>query len=185
MCAGQNQINLLLTAYSLSFALGGISFYHIPDQVGRLKSLHMFNTPNLISQLVILFIPSYWAKMFGFFLFGLTSTKSSLSYVYLNEFMNSRDKAFASSCINFVDVTGTAVAGLFWLYVERDCHSLFVGTVAITIIGYCFLVIVNAESPRWLLLNGRTVEAIRVLNYIAWFNGVENRVKEETKFIEA
>ena len=148
--------NLLVTVYGISFALGGILFYHIPDQVGRLASFKLFNTPNLVSQLVILFVPSYWAKVFGFFLFGFTSTKTSLSYVYLNEFMHSRDKSFASSCINFVDVAGSAVAGCFWLFVERDWHSLYVGIVSITTMGYIFVLYVSAESPRWLLLQGRT-----------------------------
>ena len=49
MCGGKHLTNLLVTVYGISFALGGILFYHIPDQVGRLASFKMFNTPNLLS----------------------------------------------------------------------------------------------------------------------------------------
>ena len=41
------------------------------------------------------------------------------------------------------------------------------------------------ESPKWLLLQGRQKEAIRVLNYIAKFNCSPNRIPEDTEFIEA
>ena len=99
--------------------------------------------------------------------------------------MHSRDKSFASSCINFVDVAGSAVAGCFWIFIERDWHPLYVGTVSVTMMGYFFVLYVSAESPRWLLLHGRAREAVNVLNYIAWFNGVERRVSWDVTFIEA
>ena len=185
MCGSMSRTNLLVVVYGASYALGGILFYHIPDQVGRLPSFRMFSTPSLISQLIVLFVPSYWGKLFGFLLFGLTSTKNSLSYVYLFEFMHSRDKSFACSCINFADVAGSAVAGCFWLFVERDWFPLFFGTVAVSALAYTVVLIVSLESPKWLLMRGRTDEAIKVLNYIAWFNGVEHRVEPGTKFIEA
>ena len=41
------------------------------------------------------------------------------------------------------------------------------------------------ESPKWLLLQGKTKEAIDVLNYIAWFNRSKNRIPTNAKFVEA
>ena len=40
------------------------------------------------------------------------------------------------------------------------------------------------ESPRWLFINkgNKSKEAINVLNYIAWFNGSQNRVPENAMF---
>ena len=46
------------------------------------------------------------------------------------------------------------------------------------------VVIAMPESPRWLLLNGKTKEAIANLNYIAWFNGSSERIPENAEFIE-
>ena len=185
MCGSPYRTNLLVVVYGAAYALGGMLFYHIPDQIGRLPSFKMFSTPSLVSQLIVLFVPFYWGKLFGFFLFGLTSTKNSLSYVYLFEFMHSRDKSFACSCINFADVAGSAVAGCFWLFIQKDWFPLYVGTVAVSTLAYFCVLAMSLESPKWLLLQGRTEEAIVVLNYIAWFNGVESRIAPETKFIEA
>ena len=125
-------------------------------------------------------MPLYWFKIFGFFLFGFSSLKNSLTYVYLFEFMHSNDKSFACSCINFADVSGAAIAGLFFLFVEKDWYPLYVGTVTVTTIAYMFVLIIYLESPKWLLHQGRTEEAIYVLNYIAWFNGVEYRIPTDT-----
>ena len=38
------------------------------------------------------------------------------------------------------------------------------------------------ESPRWLLLRKRDKEAIKIFNYIAWFNGADMRVPEDAIF---
>ena len=41
------------------------------------------------------------------------------------------------------------------------------------------------ESPKWLLLQGQTKEAIDALNYIAWFNRSKVRIAANTQFVEA
>ena len=130
-------------------------------------------------------MPFYWFKMIGFVLFGFSSLKNSLSYVYLFEFMHSKDKSFACSCINFADVSGAAIAGCFFLFVKKDWFPLYVGVVTVTTVAYLVILIIHLESPKWLLHQNRTDEAITVLNYIAWFNGSDHRVHASTKFIEA
>ena len=180
MCATPYRTNLLVVVYGVAYALGGLLFYRIPDKSGRLPSFRMFSTPNLISQLIVTFVPFYWGKMIGFVLFGLSSLKNSLSYVYLFEFMHSKDKSFACSAINFADVSGAAIAGTFWLFVKKDWFPLYVGIVAVSGLAYLYIMVLNLESPKWLLLQGRTKEAIAVLNYIAWFNGVDNRISMDT-----
>ena len=118
--------------------------------------------------------------MAGFFLFGLSSLKNSLAYIYLFEFMHSKDKSFACSCINFVDVSGTAIAGLFFLLIKKDWYPLYVCTVTVTTIAFMVVLIIYLESPKWLLYEGRTTEAISVLNDVAWFNGNEHRIPKGT-----
>ena len=46
------------------------------------------------------------------------------------------------------------------------------GTV-LSIISYVVCLLIIPESPSWLLINGRTQEAIAVFNYIGRFNGVK------------
>ena len=102
--------------------------------------------------------------MFGFMLLGFTSLKNGLSYVYLFDFMHSKDKSFACSCINFADVSGSAIAGCFFLFIKRDWFPLYVGTIVVTTAAYLLILIMNVESPKWLLHQGRKGEAILVLN---------------------
>ena len=45
----------------------------------------------------------------------------------------------------------------------------------------CF---VCPESPKWLLNNKLKTEAIEALNYIAWFNGIPNRIPTSAILIE-
>ena len=54
-----------------------------------------------------------------------------------------------------------------------------------SVVALLIVLIFNLETPRWLLHNGRTREAIETLNYIAWFNGVSERIPEDSVFIEA
>jgi len=57
--------------------------------------------------------------------------------------------------------------------------ALLVGTAALVL-----TVIAMPESPRWLLLNGKKEQAIKNLNYIAWFNGTKHRIPETAQFVE-
>ena len=61
---------------------------------------------------------------------------------------------------------------------------MYVATVTISTMAYLTIMLINLETPMWLLLNGRKSEAIEILNRIAKFNGVDYRVPENTTFIE-
>ena len=75
-------------------------------------------------------------------------------------------------------------ACVFFIFVEPDCYYHFGIILAIQFVGLVILLGLRIETPRWLLANGRRAEAIAMLNFIAWFNGVEDRIPADTKFIE-
>ena len=185
MCRSPYELNFLVSAYSLFYALGGVLFFTVPDKIGRLPSFKIFSTMNLLAQILTILTPVYWLKLTGYIVLGFSQLKSTLSYVYLFEFMHSRDKPFACSCINAMDALTPAIAGAFFLFVDLDVFPLYVTVVSISTVAYLTIMILNLETPMWLLHNGKTKEAISVFNYIAWFNGVEHRVPEEAQFIEA
>ena len=66
-----------------------------------------------------------------------------------------------------------------------DVYQFFGIVVASHFASLVLLLGLNLETPRWLLQNGRREEAIRTLNFIAWFNGVEERIPDNTQFVEA
>jgi len=45
-------------------------------------------------------------------------------------------------------------------------------------------VVVMPESPKFLLINGRTEEAIASLNRIAWLNCAKSRIPSDAVFVE-
>ena len=80
--------------------------------------------------------------------------KSTICYVYLFELLHSSDKAFACSCINTLDALTPAIAGFFFLFIELDVYPLYVISITTATVAYLVVMLVNMETPMWLLLNG-------------------------------
>lgn len=52
-----------------------------------------------------------------------------------------------------------------------------IGTIIVII-----FILLAPESPYYLITTGKQKEGIAVLNYIAWFNGSNNRISESAQF---
>ena len=109
-------------------------------------------------------------------LLGSMMIKNSLAYIWGFELTHSKHKSFASSVINLVDFSNAAVAGSFFLWVDNDWYPLYSTWVSFSVLAYLLLLCFCIESPKWLLMQGKTEETIDVLNYIAWFNGSAHRI---------
>ena len=133
---------------------------------------------------MVYFSPYFYYKVAGYAVYGLTQTKNITCNVYAVELVHSRDKAFICSWINMWDALTPLWACVFFIFVEPDCYYHFGIIVAIQFVGLVILLGLRIETPRWLLVNGRRDEAIAMLNFIAWFNGAEDRIPADTKFIE-
>ena len=72
---------------------------------------------------------------------------------------------------------------LYFMYVSKDWYPLNFYVLLLSYISFV-LTFLCPESPRWLLVNGRTKEAIEVLNYIALWNGNSQRIPEDAQFVE-
>ena len=48
--------------------------------------------------------------------------------------------------------------------------------------GIVLYFLVVPESPRYLFMNKKSKEAIKVLNYIAWFNFSKLRIPDDAQF---
>lgn len=66
------------------------------------------------------------------------------------------------------------VTGLVYLVLTRDWFMIYALNVCVSL-SALFLAFICPESPRWLLYNGRQAEAIDALNYMAKFNGKQDR----------
>ena len=157
----------------------------MPDRIGRWKTHATFGTISLIAQVTLLSVPLYWVRLPAMVLLGSMMIKNSLAYIWGFELTHSKQKSFASSTINLVDFSNAAVAGCFFLFVDNDWYPLYSTWVGMSAAAYIALLLFCVESPKWLLMQGRTREAIDALNYIAWFNGSPNRISYDTVFVEA
>ena len=73
----------------------------------------------------------------------------------------------------------------YFMYVGNDWYPLILGYTILGVVSFILITFLCPESPKWLLLQGRTDEAIKSLNYIAWFNRSKERIPQNTKFVEA
>ena len=118
-------------------------------------------------------------------LLGMTMVKNSLCYVWLFEYMAKENKSSACSFINFVDWMQPLIACWFFMKINADWYPFFMGYTIIGIVSFLLITFLCPESPKWLLLQGKTKEAINVLNKIAMFNRSKERISPNTKFVEA
>lgn len=185
MCTPKLAVSMLATCYFLGQAAGGLLTFPMPDRIGRWKTHAIFGTGSLFAQLTLLLAPLYWVRLPAMALLGSMMIKNSLAYIWGFEITHSTHKSFASSVINLVDFSNAAVAGIFFLYVDRDWYPLYSTWVGMSVAAYLALLLFCVESPKWLLMQGNTRGAIKSLNYIAWFNGSAYRVPDGTTFVES
>ena len=103
--------------------------------------------------------------------------------MWASEVVPFKRRARAYTIVNVVDAMPTVITGLFYLLVQRDWFTIYAINVAVSY-SALLAAFFCPESPRWLLLNNKTSEAIEALNKIAKFNGSDVRIPENTIFQE-
>ena len=156
------QIGRIITAYYIGFAIGGL-FFAFPDRYGRKKSLIFGLVLATISQTVMIIVPNYWMRFAMFGLSGLSQIKNSVSYVWSSECTSQLYKPKAYTWINVVDAMPMVLTCFYFQFISKNWVHL--STVFCIL---CYVALMAAflcpESPRWLLINSRSDEAIQALN---------------------
>jgi len=99
------------------------------------------------------------------------------------ELMDSASKMTASTFINGIDASTPMFACLYFMYVDNNVESLLQTWYYIGCIIIVLYVVFIPESPRWQFMkDSKSKDAIRNLNYIAWFNGSKYRVPNNAVF---
>ena len=180
MCESSTKIAFMFTMYFVGNVVGGCLAF-LPDRIGRKNSVIFGLIMSLITQTVMLFVPTILVRSIGFFFIGFSNMKNSQSYVWASEVVpfNRRSKAF--TLINVADALPPTITGLFYLLVSRNWFTIYFISVVISYSALLFAFICP-NSPRWLLVNDKQDEAIQALNCIAKFNGSPVRISENTVF---
>lgn len=182
MCMSAASIGFMITMYFIGFTVGGLT-YAIPDNWGRKFSLIFALILACIAQTVIIFVQSYWVRAAMFGLYGLSQIKNSVSYVWLSECTSRPYKTRAFTTINVIDSLPMVITCLYFLYVSKNWIHLSLFFCCLSYLAL-LLAFICPESPRWLLVKGRSAEAIEALNKIARMNKVAARIPANAIFVE-
>ena len=131
-----------------------------------------------------MFAPTYTVTIVGMCLMGFMMLKNSIAYSWTFEFLLKDHKPPAATMLNSLDYSCCILGGVYFLLIGINARTLIWFFFALSLIGYFLISILVPESPKWLLLQGRREEAIKVLNYIAWINRSKTKIAPNTQFVE-
>ena len=93
-----------------------------------------------------------------------------------------KNKPSANTYINVWDALVMVVVCTYYLTVSKNLLwlQIFMFVLSLIALGLAF---VCPESPKWHIVNGRSSEAIKILNRIAAMNGREERIPSDARFV--
>ena len=112
--------------------------------------------------------------MLGFFHIKITN-----SFTHILELVPDRMKSKVVTYIAAFDSGSVAFFSAILYFVESDEEKVKHAWFWMGVGGVVLYFLVVPESPRFLLMNRKTKQAINVLNYIAWFNLSKLRIPED------
>ncbi|MEM6800067.1 MAG: sugar porter family MFS transporter [Bacteroidota bacterium] len=200
------QIGAVVSApgFGVLFALLGAGY--LSDHYGRKRTLQIIAALYLISAVLSSIAPNFISLVSARFIGGLAFTSLSLASMYIGEIAppRMRGKLVAMNQINIVIGLSSAyflnylilqasTSGALWvssLGIDQYTWRWMLGVEIIPALlwfGFLFLI---PESPRWLLLMGRRIEAEAILSRIqteeqiaAQLNNVKESIQEKHRTI--
>jgi sugar porter (SP) family MFS transporter len=161
----------LAVAMALYGTVFGAMFGGIPaDRIGRKSTLFWVGILYLISALGASLAPEVNSFMFFRFIGGLGVGASSVAApMYISEIAPANRRGRLVAMFQFNIVLGILIAYLSNYLLRGVGDSdwrLMIGIVAIPAFIFTILVLRVPQSPRWLVIKGRTAEALDVLKQI-------------------
>ena len=176
MCVERSQVSFMTSCYFIGFG-AGIILFPLPVLYGRRKALMLSMAGYLVAITMLLFIPTIAMRSISLFMIGFFHLKNSSSYVLCFEVMQDKDKATSSTAINAFDGATLIFLGTYFIFI-KDWFPYQLVMYVLQILSFIGFIVFITESPKWLLLKGRNLEAIEVFNSYASFNGLD-----ESKYI--
>lgn len=170
VCGDAWKVDLFQSCVNLGFFLGSLVVGYIADRFGRKLCLLATTLVTSVSGVLTAVAPDYASMLFFRLLQGMVSKGSWVSgYTLITEFVGSgyrRTTAILyqmAFTVGLVGLTGVAYAIPDWRWLQ-----LAVSLPTFLFLLYYWFV---PESPRWLLSQKRTTQAIRIMEQIAQKNG--------------
>ena len=165
--------------------MAGLILFAMPDRIGRKTSMVLNFGLHVAAQYLIIFVPTYGARLIGFLIYGLTQLKNTVSYIYLLELIPEKYGTVANVSMTSFDSATMAFVCLYFILISKDWFPLMFVMTLMSTFALLVIIFVLTESPIWLLNVGRTKDAIDALNKIGRFNGVKSKIPKDAIFNEA
>lgn len=161
------QVGLVTSVFSIGGLLGSFYVGRIADKLGRKKTTLIHSVFFLIGSTVNAISNNYYTLVLGRFLAGLGAGSAIvITAIFINETSPASYKGFLGSMnqvsIN-VGILFTQILSLKWSNNNSWRWLLLMGSF-IAITNFILIVAYLEESPLWLLNNGFTSQAYRVLH---------------------
>ncbi|CAH2325226.1 solute carrier family 22 member 20-like [Pelobates cultripes] len=173
VCDLSSMRQMAQSVYMVGVLLGGAVFGGIADRFGRRTVLIWSYMQMSIAGTLVAFLPSFPCYVFFRLISGMTFSSVLLNTLCLMlEWMPVKGRTLAGTFIGYVFTSGQMVlSGL--AYAIRDWRWL---QFSVTAPFYFFFVYswLLQESGRWLILNGRTDQALTNMRRVARLNGKED-----------
>jgi len=184
VCVSKVKTNSMISIHYIFYGISGILFFSMTDRIGRKPTMTIMYGIHSIGQYLLLFVPTYSARLIGLMILGFSQLKNTVPYVYLAELVPAKYETAMSASITSFDCATAAVVCLYFITISRDWFPLFFAMTLLSTLSYLTIVFILPESPIWLLNKGRTADAIAALNKIGRYNGVEKQIPADAVFLE-
>lgn len=170
VCGDSSRKKLTQQATFFGLLCGVFASGLLSDRFGRLKTMLCLLTMIIVCGTATSFSPTYEAYLVGIWACGFSAIGfGTVMYCWMMEMLGGREKTIFGCAphLNFA-FWGFAVAVIAYLIPNwHQMQLLFSLPLIALYVTYWVL----PESPRWLLAQGRTEEAEKILREIADFNG--------------
>ena len=115
---------------------------------------------------------------------GVLHLKLTICFVFMTEIMPESHRSLAISLITAFDSGTLMVICIYFKFFSRDVQAFYEFFFYLGVVFTLVLIVVVPESPSWLIVKQgpNSKDAIDVLNYMAWFNGVSFRIPKDAYF---
>lgn len=178
MCMSSSEIGSIIGLFFVGFLLGAVIFF-LPNTAGRKPAMGLSLVGVLTGAYLVVFSSSLTYVRIGYFFQGVLHQKFTVARMYATEMMENKHKKMAITVFSLFDACLMATYCGVLMHLQPDVIFMMKVHYTIGATACLLFFIAIPESPRYLFMKDpQSLQAIKILNYISWFNGCEKRIPE-------